>query len=126
MPRRSAGFYAIVALALIIGGCRDATAPTQGDISISSSAEGLMIVNGTGYPIHSVEMESGVLALIDIMPCDHVCEVQLPGVRRVVPWASVIGYASDRSDYLVYWFTVEANPDGSFRSGPVHITRLNP
>lgn len=126
MPRRIAGFFVIMTLALILGGCRDATAPSAGDISVSSNAEGLVIVNGTGYPIHSVGMESSVLALIDLMPCDRACEVQLPGVRRVVPWASVIGYGSDRSDYIVYWFTVEENPDGSFRSGPVHVTRLNP
>jgi hypothetical protein len=126
MPRQSAGFFATIALALLLGGCADATAPAAGDISVAASDEGLVILNGTGYPIHSVEMESGVLALIDLMPCDHGCEVQLPGVRRVVPWASVIGYGSDRSDYIVYWFTVEAIPDGSFRSGPVHITKLNP
>ena len=124
MLLRPASLVPTIALALALGGCRDATAPASGDISVSSSTEGLVIVNGTGSPIHSVEMESGVMALIDLMPCDRGCEVQLPGVRRVVPWSSVIGYGSDRPDYIVYWFTVDANPDGSFRSGPVHITRV--
>ena len=126
MTHRIASYVATIALALSLAGCRDNTAPAAGDISVSSSQAGLMIVNGTGNPIHSVEMENGVLALIDLMPCDRRCEVQLPGVRRIVPWESVIGYGSGRSDYIVYWFAVEQNPEGSYRSGPVHITRPNP
>ena len=125
-PIELASYVATITLALSLAGCRDNTAPAAGDISVSSSEEGLMIVNGTGYPIHSLEMESGVLALIGLMPCDRGCEVQLPSVRRIVPWESVIGYGSSRSDYIVYWFTVEQNPEGSYRSGPVHITRPNP
>lgn len=126
MTRRTASRCATFALALVLAGCRDTTAPAAGDISVSSNEEGLVIRNGTEYPIHTVEMESGVLALIDLAPCDRVCEVQLPGVRRVVPWESVIGYGTGRSDYIVYWFTVEKTPYGTSRAGPVHITKLNP
>src|SRR5438309_608786 len=103
---------ATLTVVVSLGACQDASAPDVTDLSVSASPTGLVIVNTTAQPVHTLEMEGGMLALVDPRACEPTCSVQQPGTRRVVPWETILGYGPDRSDYLVYWFPVETLPDG--------------
>ncbi|MEP6990266.1 MAG: hypothetical protein ABJA80_04985 [bacterium] len=103
--------------------CRAATivVSRDGAIAVTPTAEGLSVVNHSAQPIYLMVIERETTTLADWIPCrgGPTCISQAPGAARLVPWNTVLGYAPNRPEYVVYWWSSAALPDGSLLPGPV-------
>ncbi len=123
-PRRSL-LPLLLALASTLAGasCRAATivVSPDGAIAVTTTADGLAVVNHSAQPIYLMVIERETNTLADWIPCrgGPYCISQAPGASRLVPWSTVLGYAPNRMEYAVYWWSSAVLPDGSLQPGPI-------
>ncbi|MES2180428.1 MAG: hypothetical protein V4550_21430 [Gemmatimonadota bacterium] len=77
-----------------------------GSLAATASTEGIVLSNQTDRLVFFTALEREFSTLVDLNFCVDVakCDPLVPGERRTVPWARVMGYASDRREYVVYWW----------------------
>lgn len=111
------GTVFLVALLLPAGGCASPVGPLNDAVSVTVTAEGLVIVNRSTSVIHVLAAERGTLALLDFVPCTAGpdCFEVTAGATRLLPWSKVVGYATGKAEYAVFWWGTVVQPDGSLR-----------
>jgi hypothetical protein len=111
-------YFALIALAMTVAprhirwllalaltsACKESTAPA-GEVSAVAVAAGIRATNASSQPVLYIVMEQGIMALIDVVPCEDIasCPNIPAGATVTIPWSAVTGYGPGHHDYVLFW-----------------------
>ena len=90
-----------------------------GEVTAEPSAEGIRIVNQTERPVAYRAYERDLAARTGVGACagGPGCPTLAPGAAATLSWSSVDGYDAGKTAYVLYWWQVYTEPDGTVRVG---------
>ena len=129
---------AMIAAAALTVGCAgtptepSAPVPSQGGIwpgtvtAVASSSD-IRITNQTERPISYVAFEQELAARVQFAACANgpQCASIVQGATGVLPWSGVGGYDPDKRTYLLYWWQLITEADGTVHVGSIQTIQIS-
>lgn len=122
----SAGLVRRLSMLLTLVGAACTAAPTAasvevrspsiaaGYVSVTTASDGLVVENQTERAVFYAAIDKETSMVLFWAPCTGgpACAYLSQGERKTLPWSKVVGYMSDRRDFVVYWWHVDVTSLG--------------
>jgi hypothetical protein len=128
----------LLAVGILLAGCRKTSAdplsdPTPsagiwaGYLSATATSDGIRVTNQTERPVSYAAFEQQTDGEVLFLACagGPQCPSLAPGATRVLPWSDVGGYDPARNRFVLYWWQIVTEPDGTIHGGPLQTVTLS-
>src|SRR2546423_10524856 len=137
MGHPSTRIVTLLACAALTAGCRHVTTDPLSDVrprsgiwagyvSATATTDGIRVTNQTERPVSYAAFEQQTDGEVLFLACagGPQCPSLAPGATRVLPWSDVGGYDPSRNRFVLYWWQIVTEPDGTVHGGPMQTVTV--
>jgi hypothetical protein len=97
-----------------------------GYVSATATTAGIRVTNQTERPVSYAAFEQQTAGVVLFLACagGPQCPSLAPGATRVLPWSDVGGYDPSRNRFVLYWWQIVTEPDGTVHGGTMQTVTV--